>query len=281
MTVQRIMQAGWRRGLVELHIQLRSKTERAMHAFIPAMFGVLFYTMGADPLPGTDLTYGHLLLPGGIAMSVFQTGLLTLSYNLAGEREDGTLLRLRGWPGGIHSYLLGKAVSVAAVTAAYVVVMAVLGGLFVDLSLPQNPTAWATLVAVLVLGLLAMVGLGASVGALAPNPRLVAVVSLPLIGLIPISGLIFPFGSMPQLVQYIANVFPLKWLAQGIRTALLSDTPAVTQLPGNGQLPLVFAVLAAWTLAGALLAPVLLRRTARRQSGSALEKARSKAIATR
>jgi ABC-2 type transport system permease protein len=68
----------------------------------------------------------------------------------------------------------------------------------------------------------------------------------------------------------VASVFPLKWMAQGLRSALLPDSALAAEAAGSWELPMVALVLTAWAVLGFLLAIPLLRRAARRESGSRL-----------
>jgi ABC-2 type transport system permease protein len=64
----------------------------------------------------------------------------------------------------------------------------------------------------------------------------------------------FPLASLPGWVQGVAQAFPIYWLGLGMRSALLPDFG-----PTANYLPIV-GVLAAWAVAGLLLAPIALRR---------------------
>ncbi|MCO1580499.1 ABC transporter permease [Crossiella sp. SN42] len=265
-----ILRAARRRAVVELKLQLRSRRERAGHAFVPAMMAVVLVLLGQDVIPGTNSRYAELLLAGGLALSVVTTSLLGLMQWLATDREEGALLRLRGVPGGVQSYLLGKLAVLGVLTLGYVVALLAIGVVVSGTGLPPGLPGWVNLTWVLLLGVLAMSGLGAIGGALAPNPRLVAVLGLFLMGLIPLSGIFFPADSLPGPLRIVGEVFPLSWLAEGIRIAF---TPG----PAPARLLAVGLVLGAWTVLGAVCAPPLLRRMTRLQSGSALAKARAQA----
>ncbi|MFH8467883.1 ATP-binding cassette domain-containing protein [Streptomyces sp. NPDC017991] len=137
--------------------------------------------------------------------------------------------------------------------------------------LPRGPGGWLTLLWVTTLGLLAVVPLGAAIGAVLPNPReALALIMLPTMGLLITSGTVLPVTSLPVPVQQVAALFPLKWMAQGLRSALLPDTARTAEAAGSWELPMVALVLTAWTVLGFLLAVPLLRRAARRESGSRL-----------
>ena len=94
-------------------------------------------------------------------------------------------------------------------------------------------------------------------GSLISTPRGAAYLSLPVLGLIAISGTFVPITALPQWVQWIAQVFPVYWLGLGMRSALLLGT---------------------WAVLGAVLAPFVLGRMARRESGSGVAGRRDRAL---
>ena len=63
-----------------------------------------------------------------------------------------------------------------------------------------------------------------------------------------------------------------------MRSALLPNAMAAAEPGGSWRHLATFGVLAAWAVAGLLLAPVVLRRTARRESGSKVAARREKAM---
>jgi ABC-2 type transport system permease protein len=72
----------------------------------------------------------------------------------------------------------------------------------------------------------------------------------------------FPFSSLPKGMQTIAALFPLKWLCQGLRAALLPDSLLAAEPAHSWELGKVALVLTAW-LVGSL---ILCLRTFRWQS---------------
>lgn len=221
----------------------------------------------------------HLVLAGFAAYLLFQVGLISLPQMLVTEREEGALLRLRATPGGIPAYLVAKCLLVVVVVAVGSLAL-LLGAaaLLMDGPLPHGPGDWLTLLWVTTLGLLAVVPLGAAIGAVLPNPReALALIMLPTMGLLITSGTVFPITSLPVPVQQVAAIFPLKWMAQGLRSALLPDTARTAEAAGSWELPMVALVLTAWAILGFLLAVPLLRRAARRESGSRLSARHRKA----
>ncbi|MFJ8752411.1 ABC transporter permease [Streptomyces sp. NPDC102441] len=262
--------AGFLRGGIELRHLLRNPKEMSGH-LTNVVVALLITAYVSDDVPGTQTPMAHLVLAGFAAYLLFQIGLINLPQMLVTEREEGALLRLRATPGGIPAYLIAKCLLVVVTAVGTLSLLLVATALLADGPLPHGSGDWLTLLWVTTLGLLAVVPLGAAIGAVLPNPReALALIMLPTMGLLVTSGAVFPITSLPVPVQQVASVFPLKWMAQGLRSALLPDTARAAEAAGSWELPMVAVVLAAWAVLGFLLAIPLLRRSARRESGSRL-----------
>ncbi|WP_079064111.1 ABC transporter permease [Streptomyces sp. NRRL F-4489] len=262
--------AGIRRGVIELRHLLGNKKELAGHVS-NIVVGLLITSFIHGNVPGTHIPMAHLTLSGFAGYLLFQIGLLNLPQILVTEREEGTLLRLRATPGGIPAYLIAKSLLIVVLALGTLAVLLGAAAALVDGPLPHSAGGWLTLLWVTALGLLAVVPLGAAIGAVLPNPReALALIMLPSMALLITSGAMFPLSRMPAVVQDIASVFPLRWMAQGLRSALLPDAARAAEAAGSWQLPTVALVLGAWAVLGFLLAVPLLRRATRRESGSRL-----------
>ncbi|MFD8329405.1 ABC transporter permease [Streptomyces lydicus] len=268
--VRRHWRAGFQRGVIEIRHLLRNPKEMTGNLLNIVVALTLASYLSGD-VPGTHVPMAHLTLSGFAAYLLFQIGLVSLPQILVTEREEGALLRLRATPGGIPAYLVAKSVLVVTLALATLVLLLGTAALLVDGPLPHSAGGWLTLLWVGALGLLAVVPLGAAIGAVLPNPReALALIMLPAMALLITSGAMFPLSSLPGVVQKIASVFPLKWMAQGLRSALLPDAARAAEPAGSWELPTVALVLTAWAVLGFLLAVPLLRRAARRESGSRL-----------
>jgi ABC-2 type transport system permease protein len=136
----------------------------------------------------------------------------------------------------------------------------------------------ATLAWAAVLGLLATIPIGITLGSLIPNPRFIPVVLLPFGALTAISGIFYPITHLAGWLQGIGQLFPMYWLGLGMRAALLPSQLAAVEIDGSWRLPLVFLALALWSVAGLAAAPPVLRRMARRESGSRVAARRERAM---
>jgi ABC-2 type transport system permease protein len=97
---------------------------------------------------------------------------------------------------------------------------------------------------------------------------------LPVMVLAGISGIFYPVQQLWGWVQVVAQVFPMYWLGLGMRSAFLPDAAAAAEVGGSWRTAETVAVLGVWAVAGVLVTPYVLRRMARRQSGSQVEAAK-------
>jgi ABC-2 type transport system permease protein len=264
---------GVSRGLIELR---QSFTGGGLvgHLLWPAVTLVVVLLLRDARYGETDLSLGGLMLPGVVGMFVALGMLLTIQY-LAADREDGTLLRARATPGGIRTYILGKLITVSLTVLVYLAVLLVPGWFVVG---GYELAGWFTLAWVAFLALLATQPIGIMLGALIASPRGAGYVSLPVMGLIAASGIFYPIGALPAWVQALAQAFPVYWIGLGMRSALLADEAAAIEIAGAWRQAETAIVLGAWAAAGLVLAPLILRRMARRESGSGVARRRDRLL---
>jgi ABC-2 type transport system permease protein len=132
---------------------------------------------------------------------------------------------------------------------------------------------------VLVLGLLATLPIGMVLGSVVPSVQKVGTWGmLPIILVTAISGIFVPIQVMWGWVQVVAQVFPTYWIGLGMRSAFLPDAAAIAELGDSWRTGQTVLVLTAWAGVGLLVTPAVLRRMARRQSGSTVQEAREAAL---
>ncbi|AXO36101.1 ABC transporter permease [Micromonospora chalcea] len=272
------LRAGLRRGVIELRATFTNGQDLWTYFFPTVVLLVAVFWMRGSTVPGTDFSLGARTLPSALGMGLLFGGLLGLANQLVIDREDGTLLRAKAIPDGMLGYLVGKIVLVSAVALIGVVIQLTPGLFFLDGLRLGDPGAWLTLAWVVPLGLVATLPLGAVIGSLIENPRNMGLVVMPIFGLIALSGIFYPINGLPGWLQGVAQVFPLYWLGLGMRSALLPGDLAAVELGGSWRHLETVGVLGAWAVLGLVLAPVVLRRMARRESGSRVAARRERAM---
>jgi ABC-2 type transport system permease protein len=269
---------GFARGGIELKQTLSNAADVWQYVFPSILvFGAIFF-MGDATVPGTNASLGSRTLPSALGMGIAFTGLMTVAMLLVVDREDGTLLRAKATPNGMSGYLVGKIVLVGGMSAIGAAIQLIPGLFLVD-GLHVDVFGWFTLLWLLPLGFVATMPIGAVLGSLLDGPRNLGLLMLPLAGLVAISGIFYPITSLPGWLQGVAQIFPVYWLGLGMRSVFLSDALTVAELGHSWRLWETAALLGVWAVAGLALAPIVLRRMARRESGSAVAARREKAIA--
>jgi ABC-2 type transport system permease protein len=270
--------AGVSRGWIELRQSLTTPSDLFTIVFVTGGFlTAMIWTRGTH-VPGTSFSLGTTMLVSVLGLNIGVNGVATMGGLLAAEREDGTLLRAKAIPNGMLGYLIGKVVNVSGQMIFAIATTLITGTiLFTGLAI-GSPGTWLTLVWVVVLGLLATLPLGAVLGSLFPSARSAGLMTLLLGGLTAISGIFYPITHLPAFLQWTGQVFPMYWLGLGMRSALLPNGLAVVEIGHSWRHLATFGVLAAWAVAGLVLAPVVLRRMARRESGSNVAARREKAM---
>ncbi|MGH3194257.1 MAG: ABC transporter permease, partial [Streptosporangiaceae bacterium] len=259
----------WRLGLasggLEVKAFFRDKMAVAFIFGLPSILLVLLGSIFGGQAAAHGVTVGQLFTAGMIAGGIMSTSFQYLAISIATERENGMLKRLSGTPMPPAAYFLGKFVQVLMCTVAETVLLMAVGIIFYHLHLPTSPGRWWTFAWVFGLGsaTCALLGIAAS-----SVPRSAAsatpVITLPFTVLNFISGVYVPFNDIPHWMQDLGSFFPLKWMAQGMRSAFLptgADALEPAHAWEHGRTALVLVV---WLAAGL----VLCARTFRWQSRS-------------
>jgi ABC-2 type transport system permease protein len=258
-----------RLGLARTGIEVRMfARERDSMVFTFAFPVILLFIFGSvfsgEIAPGVSFTqyFAAGMIASGIALSSFQS----LAIGIAVERDDGTLKRLKGTPMPPLAYFLGKIGLVLVTSLVQFGVLLVISRLFFGLKLPGTAALWLRFAWLFLLGIAAGTTLGIAYSSLARSSRSAAAVVSPVVIVLQfISGIFFVYSDLPSWMQHVGAVFPLKWIAQGMRSVFLPDSFAAREV-GGWQLPQIALVLTVWTVLGLLLCVRTFRWT-RRDAG--------------
>lgn len=273
------MRIGLGRGAREFVLLLRNPSDVGFYVLMPvALLGTLVLNRDV-PVPGTPYSLPTTAMPGVIGALVMFLAMIGVAYSLAVEREDGTLLRAKAIPHGMVGYLTGQ-VTRTSLEAVFGLALVLIPGLLLFDNLASNGIlTWVGMVWVTVLGLLAVLPLGAIIGSVVKGARAVAAWGMmPFLALVAISGIFYPMTALPEWVQVLGQVFPVYWLGLGMRAAFLPDAAVVAEIGESWRVLETVGVLGGWAVLGMLVAPVVLRRMARRESGSKVEHYRQQAM---
>jgi ABC-2 type transport system permease protein len=272
------VKVGLSRGWREFRLNLTHPQDVAFYVVMTGVLLSVLLPRRGDTFEGTALSLAMLSMPGVLGGLVAFLTTMGVATSIATEREDGTLLRAKALPNGMVGYFSGQILRTFLETVLGLALVLIPSVFLIDGVLGGGIDGLLTMLWVLCLGVLATLPLGAILGSVVGSPRSLQVGMIPISGLVAISGIFYPISALAGWVQGIAQAFPMYWLGLGMRSAFLPDEAATIEI-GQSWRPLETAgVLIAWAVAGALIAPVVLRRMARRESGSSVEARRQKAL---
>ncbi|HLV58312.1 MAG TPA: ABC transporter permease [Natronosporangium sp.] len=254
---------GWRQGVLELKQFLRTRESFVFTLLFPVLLLVIFGAVFSFEIaPGIRFT--QYFIAGMLAAGLLAVGFQNLAIQIPIERDRGVLKRLRGTPMPPWVYFAGKVVMVLGAAVLITAVLLSFGVLLYDLRVP-DAAGWLNLAWVTALGLTACTLLGIAFSSVARSGRSAPAVVTPVSLVLQfISGVFFVYTSLPAWMQQVAAVFPLKWMAQGMRSVFLPASYAVEEPAGSWELGRVALVLAAWCVAGLVLCLLTFRWTTRR-----------------
>jgi ABC-2 type transport system permease protein len=230
----------WRQYRLERRMFWRNPSAAFFNFLLPLLFLALFGAVFSSDQEQLDV-----IVPGIAGMSVMSTTFSALAFNLTFLREAGILKRIRGTPLPGGAYLGGIALNAITNTVIQITLIVLAGRLFFGV---QWPKEWLELVVFVFLGVACFASLGVAFSHVIPNfdsaPAYVNAVFLPVIF---ISGVFYDVNSTPAALKDIAEVLPLKHLIDGLSGAMVTGTGLTDNLTA-------LAVVAAWTVAGAILA---------------------------
>lgn len=273
-----VLRVGMRRGLIEFRNMLQTPSE--MLYYLVGLVGVVaaLIIFRDATIDESGFSAVRFFLPGLLAMQVLIAACFGPATVLATEREDGTLLRHKSLPYGMRGYVTGLTVRSVLETGVALLVVLVPASFLVEGLWARGPIALLA-IPVVALGLLAFMPLGFIVGSVFRNPRAVGGWGFTVLMVFAIgSGLFFPLTLLPGWLQVILMILPVYWLGHALRAVLLPEGMVVLEVGESWQLLAAVGVLAAWAILGLVLAPALLRRSARRESASAVERRRQAAL---
>lgn len=269
------VRAGLSRGWIETRQNLTETVHVINHALPPVAYVAVLIFMRGKNVPGTDFALGAMVLPSVLGMSIAYGGLGGPAGIITADHEDGTLLRAKATPNGMLGYLIGK-ILVITLTTLFAVLAVVIPGIMIVDDLVLDARAWLLLALVFVVGMVSTVPIGLALGSLMKSSVQATLVPLGYTLIMLASGIFFPITVLPTWLQLVAQVFPIYWVGLGARSAMLPPEMVSVEIGQSWRTIEMFAVLGVWAAIGLWLAPILLRRMARRQSGSAVAKVRER-----
>jgi len=251
---------GFSRTQVELLQFFREKQSLVFIFAFPIVMLVIFASAfgGSDEfivVDGVGVTAAQYYVTSMIATGVMLTSFQALAIAIAIERDDGTLKLLRGTPMPALAYFAGKVGQVLVTTVIQVTLLLIVAGVAYSVPMPATAELWLDLVWLIALGAAAGTALGIAFSSVPRTGRTASAVVTPIVLILQfISGVYFPYGQLPTWMHAIASLFPLKWMAQGVRSVFLPPELVQNEPGGSWHLVAGAVVMTIWLVVGLVLA---------------------------
>jgi ABC-2 type transport system permease protein len=201
-----------------------------------------------------DLESRDFMIPGVLALLLMLITANLTSMAIVREREIGTLDQLNVTPIGRWELILGKLLPYALVGVVDVVLVVTVAVFWFEVPLRGSV---ALLFAASLVYLVCTLGLGLFVSTISATQQqaMMTATFFFLIPMIYLSGFIFPIENMPQAIQWLTTVIPLRYFLVIVRGIFLKGV-------GWDVLWPQFAALATWGVAVLALAAARSRKRA-------------------
>jgi ABC-2 type transport system permease protein len=184
---------------------------------------------GVHYLSVEDLTiapkrFGYIdfFLPGVIGMTAMTTSIFTAVSLSARFKENGVFHKLATTPLKRYEWILSRTIYNVLISYLGMAVMMILGLTIFSMKMTVDPVS----LIMVAMASLMFTGLGMIIARFVKDPdgadAAANVVTFPMMFL---SGTFFPLSQMPQFLQTIAQVLPLTYVNEGLRSAMIFGQP--------------------------------------------------------
>ena len=186
---------------------------------------LLTVAQGSNPVPIVEqavtthnLSYIDFFIPGILAMSLMNSGVIGLSTAFVIYRERGILRRIKVTPFPLTNFIVARIVSQLLIAVAQAVILTGIGMAFFNLHLDGN---LLLALLVVIVGALTFLSIGFAISGFAKNAETAAsyanLVTFPMLFL---SGVFFSIDSAPSWIKPITKVLPLSYLVNALRDVM-------------------------------------------------------------
>ena len=194
-----------------------------------------------------DLLGSYNIVPGLIAVILFQTGASLTGLAIVRERERGTMEQLIVTPIRSWELILAKIIPYILVSFADTILILVLGTLMFGVPIRGSLLLLFTMTG---LYLLPTLGYGLLISTVARTQQQAQLMVMPImLPAMMLSGFIFPNSSLPLILQYVADILPTTYFIYIMRAVVIKGVGLDLIIPQTVAL-IIFAIvllgLATW-----------------------------------
>ncbi len=159
--------------------------------------------------------YLDFLIPGLLAFTLMQVSIAGSGFNIVEYRRKGILKRLFVTPLQPKDFIIGIVMSRITLCVIQISVLLGIAVFFLDVTILGS---YLSLYSVIIMGAIIFLCLGFLLGSIAKTQQSIqAVGNLVIFPQIFLSGIFYPIESLPTLIQPVASILPLSFVANALR----------------------------------------------------------------
>ncbi len=181
-----------------------------------------FFILESEAISSKNLNYIDFLIPGIVAMSIMQMGIIGVAASIVTFKEKGILRRLLATPIHPSKFLFSQIASRLIISLIQAGILISLGVIFFDLHIIGS---YFALLFWIILGGIIFLCIGFAISGFAKTPNVaMALSNIIMMPMMFLSGVFFPRDALPDLVHKITNYLPLTYFADAIREIMNNGT---------------------------------------------------------
>jgi len=187
------------------------------------------FTLTVEDVQARSQRYLDFLLPGLMAFTLMQLSIAGSGFNIVEFRRKGILKRLFVTPIKPGDFITAIVLARMAIVLIQLTVLILFAVSVLDVSIVGN---FASFYLMIILGTFIFLCLGFCLGSIAKTQQAVmAVGNIVIFPQIFLSGVFYQIESMPELIQPIANLLPLSFVATAMREIANNGASLLEILP--------------------------------------------------
>lgn len=203
------------------------------------------FNLAIEDVQARSQSYLDFLLPGLMAFTLMQLSIAGSGFNIVEYRRKGILKRLFVTPIQPKDFITAIVLARMSIILIQLAVLIAFAVLILDVRMIGSIVGFFFVV---ILGTFIFLNLGFCLGSIAKTQQAVILAgNIVIFPQIFLSGVFYPISSMPELIQPIAYVLPLSFVATGMRDIANEGASLLTILPS-------LLGIAVWLVIGFVLA---------------------------
>ena len=187
------------------------------------------FSLRVEDVKARSQSYIDFLIPGLLAFTLMQISISGSGFNLVEYRRKGILKRLFVTPLQPRDFILGLVLARLVLCLVQLSVLLGVAVLFLGVTITGN---LVELYLVIVLGTVIFLSMGFCLGSLAKTQQaILAIGNLFIFPQMFLSGIFFPIDSLPEVIQPIAGLLPLSFVANALREIATNGLSLLEILP--------------------------------------------------